>query len=159
MPSTRSHVPQEQMYGGLTSPLWSTRWKHVRSLGAVVQQTAPWLPLLGEGMRGPMRETLKFTSQPKFSGLLVFGKPGNWAAHTCHSSASAQSTRMTGASSKSLPTGLQALADFLPKAISSLGSDKIGLLRNSDLTQCPEFQYLCCHLPAGQSQANLSFFF
>lgn len=55
---------------------------------------------------GTPEGNVEIPSQPKFSGLLVFGKPVAQAAHSCHSST--QSPRMKGASSKSLPTGPQA---------------------------------------------------
>lgn len=71
MPSARSYVLKEHMCGYSVGVLWSTAWEDVRAIGVVAQQIAARLPLLGEEVRGLMRETLKFTfhvdKQPKVS--------------------------------------------------------------------------------------------
>lgn len=71
MPSARSYVLKEHTCGCSVGVLWSTTWEDMRAIGVVVQQIAARLPLLGEEVRGFMRETLKFTlhvdKQPKVS--------------------------------------------------------------------------------------------
>lgn len=61
VPSARSRVLREHTCGCSVGVLWSTAWEDVRAIGAAAQQRAARLPLLGDEVRGLMRETLKFT--------------------------------------------------------------------------------------------------
>lgn len=64
----------------------STEWKHVRSLGAAVAADSLLAASDWGRSEGTPEGNVEIPSQPKFSGLLVFGKPVTRAAHSCHSS-------------------------------------------------------------------------